>query len=346
MTSALLEVHNCWKTFEQKPVLRGVDLVVQPGEIVALLGPSGCGKSTLLRTIAGLETPDRGDVRFAGQSIVHVPPHQRGFGLMFQDWALFPHKHVFDNIAFGLKMQGMKRDAIKQQVSDMLDLVGLHGYERRSIYELSGGEKQRVALARSLAPNPRLLMLDEPLGSLDQTLRERLTLEIRDIIKQAHVTAISVTHDHNEAWTIADRLVLMDAGMIVQTGSPQEIYDQPATTAIARFLQLNNIVPVEAYQQDGDQVDVETKLGTFRIAQSAVPDHPTLLIHPTVGTDATPYSVVGTLERVQFRGGIQTLYIRHESGLLLEFEQCDRDVSNVGESVIVPIQPTQLTLLG
>lgn len=346
MTSPLLEVHNCWKTFEQKPVLRGVDLVVQPGEIVALLGPSGCGKSTLLRTIAGLETPDRGDVVFAGQSIMHVPPHQRGFGLMFQDWALFPHKHVFDNIAFGLMMQGMKRTAIKQRVGDMLNLVGLHGYEQRGIFELSGGEKQRVALARSLAPNPRLLMLDEPLGSLDQTLRERLTLEIRDIIKQAHVTAISVTHDHNEAWTIADRLVLMDAGTIVQTGSPQEIYDQPATTAIAQFLQLDNIVRIEAYHRHGDEVEVQTKVGTFRVKQATIPENPALLIHPTVGTGATPYSVAGTLERVQFRGGIQTLYIRHESGLLLEFEQCDRDVSNVGESVIVPIQPTQLTLLG
>ena len=174
-------------------MLRGVSFGVQRGEIVCLLGPSGCGKTTLLRIVAGLEQVDAGQVRFHGRDLAETPVHQRGFGLMFQDFALFPHKNVFENVAFGLRMSGMDRASIQRRVIEMLDLVDLTGYEARRVYELSGGQQQRVALARSLAPSPALLMLDEPLGSLDRTLREELMGELRRILKTVAVSAGGVS---------------------------------------------------------------------------------------------------------------------------------------------------------
>ncbi len=194
--SILLSIQNITKRFGDKLALDRVSADVVGGEIFCLLGPSGCGKTTLLRIIAGLERPDAGQLFCQGQELGPIPPHRRDFGLMFQDFALFPHKNVFDNVAFGLRMRARLKDgAIKTRVQEMLALVGLEGFEERSVNDLSGGEAQRVALARSLAPRPQLLMLDEPLGSLDRALRERLMIELRDILKQVGVTTLYVTHD-------------------------------------------------------------------------------------------------------------------------------------------------------
>jgi ABC-type Fe3+/spermidine/putrescine transport system ATPase subunit len=195
---AFLEVRSLSKSFE--PGTKAVDnvtLSVAEGEIVCLLGPSGCGKTTLLRSIAGLEIPDQGNILFDGRDMMPIPPHKREFGMMFQDFALFPHKNVFDNIAFGLQMHHETDGNIRSRVEEMLQLVDLTGFAERKIEQLSGGEQQRVALARALAPHPRLLMLDEPLGSLDRALRERLMLDLWAILKQVGVTAIYVTHDSN-----------------------------------------------------------------------------------------------------------------------------------------------------
>jgi ABC-type Fe3+/spermidine/putrescine transport system ATPase subunit len=212
----MLEVRDVELAFGDLPVLRGVSLEAAEGEIVCLLGPSGCGKTTLLRVIAGLEVPERGDVIFDGRSVRDVPVHRRGFGLMFQDFALFPHLDVARNAAFGLRMMGIPAAERQRRVQEVLSLVGLAGFERRDVAKLSGGEKQRVALARSLAPNPRLLMLDEPLGSLDAALRERLVIEIREIIKQVGRAALYVTHDQHEAFAIADRIIIMNEGRFEQ----------------------------------------------------------------------------------------------------------------------------------
>ena len=197
---------------------------VASSEIVCLLGPSGCGKTTLLNIIAGLEQPESGQVLVEGQDIAGTPVHRRGFGLMFQDLALFPHKNVRDNVAFGLRMANLAPQAIDLRVREVLELVGLAGFEQRDVNQLSGGEQQRVALARSLAPRPRLLMLDEPLSSLDRALRERLMNELRDILTRVGQTAIYVTHDQQEAFALADRVVILNAGRVAQIGTPQQVY--------------------------------------------------------------------------------------------------------------------------
>ncbi|HEY1282806.1 MAG TPA: ABC transporter ATP-binding protein [Acidimicrobiales bacterium] len=205
----MLDVSDVVVRFDGRAVLDAVSLHVGTGEIVALLGPSGCGKSTLLRVIAGLHMPDRGRVAWNGEDLAGVPPHRRGIGLVFQDLQLFPHKDVGANVAFGLRMQGVESHERKERVAALLDMVGLPGYEHRRTSTLSGGEAQRVALARSLAPEPRLLLLDEPLGALDRDLHDRLAVDVRALLRRVGITAIHVTHDEDEARTIGDRLVVL-----------------------------------------------------------------------------------------------------------------------------------------
>jgi len=217
-----------------------VSLSVPTGEVFALLGPSGSGKSSLLRAIAGLE-PCTGDISWDGESVVRVPPHRRGFALMFQDGQLFPHLDVAGNVGYALRVastraSGATRPAIAARVAELLELVGLAGFERRRVTDLSGGEQQRVALARSLAASPRMLLLDEPLSSLDRELRERLAGELRDILTATGMTTILVTHDHDEAGVIADRIGILDAGRLVQTGTLAELRAQPNDDRVARFL--------------------------------------------------------------------------------------------------------------
>ena len=219
--------------------LDGIDLVVEDGEVVSVLGPSGSGKSTLLRAVAGLEPPVHGRVAWDGDDLTGVPPHRRQLGLMFQDHTLFPHRDVLGNVAFGLRMHGVPSAQAAARAGELLTLVGLAGYEHRRVAELSGGEQQRVALARAIAPAPRLLMLDEPLGSLDRALRERLMVELRDLFTRLGLTSLYVTHDHDEAFALADRVAVMHDGRIEQLGSPVEVWEHPANEFVAGFLGYN-----------------------------------------------------------------------------------------------------------
>jgi thiamine transport system ATP-binding protein len=333
----MLELQQINLSFGSQHVLHDINLTVQEGEIFCLLGPSGCGKTSLLRVIAGLETPDTGDVILAGQAINHIPVHQRGFGLMFQDFALFPHMTVTENIGFGLKMH--HHPAIQQRVQAVLDLVGLREFAHRDVTQLSGGEKQRVALARSLAPEPQLLMLDEPLGSLDAALRTHLIGELRDIIKAAGVTAIYVTHDQQEALAIADRIGIMNAGCIEQIGQPEEVYRRPVTSFVAGFLGLNNIVPIE-HQDDGR---AHTPLGTF----PANGDATALLFHPLglqLADDDQAANLSGRVTERVFLGEFYRLTTQHADDLTLQFKlpASTPQMPQVGDVVKLYIEPDMI----
>ncbi|KRC43096.1 hypothetical protein ASE15_02165 [Oerskovia sp. Root22] len=216
--------------------VRGVSLDLAPGEVLALLGPSGCGKSSLLRAVAGLEPVAGGSIAWDGRDLAGVPVHRRGFGLMFQEGQLFPHRDVAGNVAFGLQMAGLKRSAAAGRVAELLDVVGLAGYAQRPVATLSGGERQRVALARALAPEPQLLLLDEPLSALDRGLRDRLAGDLRAALVATGTTALFVTHDHDEAFTVADRVAVMDAGRLLQVAAPEDLWRAPASRRVAEFL--------------------------------------------------------------------------------------------------------------
>lgn len=239
-----LEIDDLVVRYGGVTAVEGVTLAVAPGEIVAVIGPSGCGKSSLLRAVGGLEPLHRGAIRWAGADLATVAVHQREFGLMFQDHVLFPHRDVGENVAFGLRMQRSGGREQKVRVSEVLALVGLSGFERRRVDELSGGEAQRVALARALAPRPRLLMLDEPLGSLDRSLRERLAVDIRTTVRELGVAALHVTHDQDEAFTVADRVAVMRGGWIERADSPEALWRDPRTEFVARFLGHRDVLPV------------------------------------------------------------------------------------------------------
>ena len=236
------------------------------------MGPSGSGKSTALRIIAGLDPPDQGTVAWDGVDITATPPHQRRFGLMFQDYALFPHRTVGENVAFGLRMHGWEHDRAAARVDEMLGLVGLGGLAGRRIQGLSGGEQQRVALARTLAPSPRLIMLDEPLGSLDRELRDRLATETRALFTALGVTAVYVTHDHEEAFAMADRVAVLRAGRVAAVGTPEELWVNPGTEFVARLLGHPNVVDAAPLAAAG--VLPPDMSGTVVIPVSAVTVHP------------------------------------------------------------------------
>jgi thiamine transport system ATP-binding protein len=237
----MLRIEDVSVSFDGAAALAGVTLEVAEREVVTVLGPSGSGKSTLLRVIAGLQRADSGRVLLNGRDLASTPAHLRGIGLVFQDHALFHHRDVFGNVAFGLRMRGDAQEQIESRVRELLELVGLAGFERRSVATLSGGEQQRVALARALAPAPRVLLLDEPLGSLDRRLRDRLLEDLEHMFETLEATALYVTHDHSEAFALGDRVAVMREGGIVQVGTPDELWAEPADEDVARFLGLANV---------------------------------------------------------------------------------------------------------
>jgi len=257
----MLEVRNIYKTYENKPLLNNISFTVAVGETICLLGASGSGKSTLLRIIAGLEPAESGLILFNGQDITFTPPHLRDFGLVFQDYSLFPHLSVNENVAFGLRMRRLQEAEISKRVAAALQLVSLTGFEDRKVTDLSGGEQQRVALARALAIRPRLLMFDEPLGALDRTLREDLLNELRTILHQTEVPAIYVTHDQEEAFAIADRILILHRGEIIREGTPTDVWTDPQSAYVAKLLGLGNMMEGIMISKN----EVQTEYGNFRV---------------------------------------------------------------------------------
>jgi spermidine/putrescine transport system ATP-binding protein len=322
----MLEVRDIWKDYERKPLLCGVSFTVEPGEVVCLLGASGSGKSTLLRIISGLEGARSGQVLWQGRDLANVPVHRRNFGLMFQDYALFPHRSVAENVAFGMRMQGVARSEIRSRVGEALRSVNMDPFANRRVTDLSGGEQQRVALARALAPRPRLLMLDEPLGALDRTLKEQVAEELRRILHAAEIPAIYVTHDQEEAFAIADRLVLLNDGQVVQSGAPAEVYERPVSPWAARFLGLSNLLPGRIVETA--PLQAETELGTLQgmwnySSSPRVGEQVMLLLRPFGLTldpsDGQPNILQGQVEDSVFRGDGFRLNMRMKNDQELSF---------------------------
>ncbi len=343
----MLSVRNLYKKYENQPLLEGVSFDVQQGENICLLGRSGSGKSTILRIIAGIETPESGEVYWDHQNLKDVPVHKREFGFMFQDYALFPHKDVFENVAFGLKMKNLPADLIEEKVNAVLSKVKMDKFRHRQVSDLSGGEQQRVALARSLAPEPRLLMLDEPLGALDRNLREELMVELRLILHETEIPAIYVTHDQEEAFTIGDRLVLLNNGRIIQDAPPEIVYQHPKNTWVAKFIGLSNLI-------DGSILSinplvVRTNIGDFSI-QTGLPenaklgDKVMLLLRPDAISQGEHgiNKIQAQIEDDVFLGNQWRVKIRIEE-LALSF--LIENPIPIGSEINFSIDPAQITVL-
>ncbi|WP_375184085.1 ABC transporter ATP-binding protein [Aquabacterium sp.] len=297
---AFLQIQNVVKDFGGGAVaVNHVSLDIGRGEIFALLGSSGCGKTTLLRMLAGFETPTSGRILLNGQDIVGLPPYQRPINMMFQSYALFPHLSVWDNIAFGLRRDGLPKDQIAERVDAMLRLVQLAKFARRKPHQLSGGQQQRVALARSLAKKPQLLLLDEPLGALDKKLREETQIELVNILGEVGVTCVMVTHDQEEAMTMASRIAVMSEGRILQVGAPHEIYETPATSFVADFIGNVNLMDGTLVQDAPDHVVIQCD------------DCQHLVGHGITGTEGMPVSVAVRPEKIRLvRQQPESLYNR------------------------------------
>jgi len=328
-----LKISQVSKSYNLEQVLDDINFRVPKGDIVVLLGPSGCGKSTLLSLIAGIEVPDEGEIFWNDKLIDGIPPHERGFGLMFQDHLLFPHRNVRDNVSFGLQMAHWKEDKISQRVSDVLELVGLPEFTEREIDTLSGGEGQRVALARALAPFPKLLMLDEPLGSLDRILRERLAADLKKILKSSSQTALYVTHDHEEAYMIADQIIVMNRGRVEQIGDPETIYRYPESTFVARFLGLTNLIPGTIITEL-DKSYVKTNIGQFQIMNGKNGPVTMLLRPDSMQLVSEPDSQIsGLVEELTFRGYTYQVVVK-TNNQRLEFHFPSRiDLPQPGEKI-------------
>jgi ABC-type Fe3+/spermidine/putrescine transport system ATPase subunit len=336
---ARVRLLNVTKRFGSVVAAEQVNLDVADGEFVTLLGPSGCGKTTTLRMIAGLVESSEGEIYFDDQEVSHVPPNRRNVGFVFQSHALFPHLSVFDNVAYGLSVRGAKRAAIQDRVAEMLALVNLSGYEKRMPAQLSGGQQQRIALARVLAPDPRVLLFDEPLSSLDRNLRDQLKHSIRELQQKAGKTAIFVTHDQSEAFAISDRIFVMNAGRIEQGGTQLELYMRPSTPFVAEFLGDNNClrgVVAQSREQTDTGVVLSVQVGahTFtspsaralepgtRVLAYLRPENISVL---PVGANGRGNVLDGVVGRIAFDGSTVHLHVDTDvSRLLVEVGGSER----------------------
>jgi putrescine transport system ATP-binding protein len=361
----LLRIEGVVKKFGGFRAVDGVSLDIRAGEFFALLGPSGCGKTTLLRMLAGFETPDEGRILLDGRDIAHVLPHERPINMMFQNYALFPHLSVRDNIAFGLRRAGMARADIDTRVAEMVALVKLGGLEKRMADQLSGGQRQRVALARSLARRPQVLLLDEPLAALDKKLRESTQLELMELQRRLGMTFIIVTHDQEEAMTVANRIGVMDAGRLDQVASPRELYEAPASRWIAEFVGDINLFEGQVETRDNNRIVIATReAGNLFVAEPRQP-----VTKATVSVAIRPEKVKlsrrgpadsgntrainrleGAVTDIGYLGGLTTYKIRLDSGAIVRSSMAntariDIDAYSPGQRVVAWFTPDDCLVL-
>jgi putrescine transport system ATP-binding protein len=362
----LLRIEGVVKKFGSFRAVDGVSLDIRAGEFFALLGPSGCGKTTLLRMLAGFETPDEGRILLSGKDIAQVLPHERPVNMMFQNYALFPHLSVRDNIAFGLKRANMPRADIAARVAEMVALVKLEGLEKRKPDQLSGGQKQRVALARSLARRPQVLLLDEPLAALDKKLRESTQLELMELQRRLGMTFIIVTHDQEEAMTVANRIGVMDAGRLDQVATPRVLYEAPHSRWIAEFVGDVNLFDGEVESREGHRLVVSTReAGTVVVAEPRDPVSKAVVsvaIRPEKVklsrrgpvSDATATHSINRLEGVvtdvSYLGGITTYKVKLDSGAVVRSSMAnttrvDIDAYSMSQRVVVWFTPDDCVVL-
>ena len=353
----LLSLKNISKRYDTTQAVAGVSLDVEQGEFFGLLGPSGCGKTTTLRMIAGLEKPDSGSISYVGKEISTQPPERRGFGMVFQNYALFPHLNVFENVAFGLRARHKKTTEIASRVSSALGLVQLPGYEKRRVDELSGGQQQRVAIARAIAIEPALLLFDEPLSNLDVALREETRSELRELVSRLGLTAVYVTHDQEEAFALCDRIAVMVRGRILQTDKPRDLYEKPAQVSVARFLGRNNLIEVMRLSSSKSQMaDFKTIQGGHTLRLPI--DHNELLPinkpcylairpeHVAINgqTAQADNSFAATVRDINYAGATSTIKL-DAGGLALEALVLEPDRLAIGTECRLTLPPEKLLLL-
>ena len=332
---AFLQIQDVVKDFGGHLAVNHVSLDIAKGEIFALLGSSGCGKSTLLRMLAGFETPTSGRIVLDGQDLATLPPYQRPMNMMFQSYALFPHLTVWDNIAFGLRREGKPRDQVAARVEAMLKLVQLGKYAKRKPHQLSGGQQQRVALARSLAKQPQMLLLDEPLGALDKKLREETQIELVNIIEQVGVTCVMVTHDQEEAMTMASRIAVMSEGSFLQVGAPAEIYETPATRFVADFIGNVNLMDGTLAVDQPDHVIIDCAdcrhyvghgiTGSEGMAVSVALRPEKIALTRDAPADVEFNAAHGTIKEMSYFGSFSVYHLALASGAMLKVSQANTE---------------------
>ena len=356
---SFLSLRNISKRYGDSIAVANLSLDIEPRDFFGLLGPSGCGKTTTLRLIAGLEAPDEGRLEFDGRDITDLSPERRGFGMVFQNYALFPHLNVFENVAFGLRARKRSKAEIAERVKNVLALVQLPGFERRPVTELSGGQQQRVAIARAIIIEPDLLLFDEPLSNLDVTLREETRRELRELVTTLGLTAVYVTHDQEEAFALCDRISVMNEGRVLQTGAPRELYERPAAVSVARFLGRNNLIVARRLTSSDDRI------GKFRTIEgehtlnvpverdqlgpinkncmlSIRPEH--LAISKEALTESENV-LRATVRQVNFAGATTSIRL-DANGLELEALLLSPDGINIGDSCAVHLPRDRISIVG
>ena len=352
-----LALNNISKKYDSTTAVKSVTLEVERSEFFGLLGPSGCGKTTTLRMIAGLEKPDAGTIDFAGHDITNLTPEARGFGMVFQNYALFPHLNVFDNIAFGLRARRKPKLEITERVALALELVQLPGYEKRNVAELSGGQQQRIAIARAIAIEPALLLFDEPLSNLDVTLREETRGELRELVGRLGLTAVYVTHDQEEAFALCDRISVMFQGKILQTGTPRELYEHPAGVSVARFLGRNNLIrSMRLSAMKAEVGEFKTLAGGHTLHLPVQPAELPPLNQPCILAIRPEHVVIAQegrsgenvlsaiVREIQFAGATSSVKL-DTNGLMLEALMIRSDDFSVGDVCAVVLPPDRIVLL-